>query len=110
MGAQDQAILSAQTDSGENHSGFLLTKVSNGGHRFFATGAYEDVEADKGLIVAVAQTSLFPADARRFESLPKARRIAQKLNDYGIGGACWNVGLAAAFLDPNFLEPREQGR
>lgn len=89
MWAQDQVIMSVQMDSAEPCEGFILTKVSKAGVRYFFVGRHTEVSTQSGEETYVAETSLFKGDARFFETIQSANSYAKGLNVCGIGGAVW---------------------
>ena len=91
MQALQQPVLSAQTSASGPCEGFILTKVSNAGFRYFFTGTHTEIETMEGEEAYVAGTSLFHGDARFYASAYNAEAISRGLNRCGIGGVDWDV-------------------
>jgi hypothetical protein len=86
----------AQTPSPVPDGDYILTKISERGHRYFFNGTLTMSGTSSGTVL-VAQTSLFAADAYRYADEAFPHRLARFLNERGIGGAPWAVEPADTF-------------
>lgn len=71
--------------------GYVLTKVSASGRRYWFTGVLEAVDVAGGPSRLIGKSGLLAGDAHvfAFEGLPSS--LARFLNSWGIGGASWQV-------------------
>lgn len=77
--------------------GYVLTKVSKAGVRYFFQGDTDPVEVSDGHTIRVARTSLFFGDAWVYDDIGTAEGDAAYLNLIAVSEARWTVEPASSF-------------
>lgn len=87
--AVQEPLTSAIADQASEQ--FRLFKISRFRNRYFYRGKTSPISVEGGQTVLVAETSLFSADAYKFDNEVEASETAQKLNTPSISDALWDV-------------------
>lgn len=91
MNAQSRPDLASPQTSSSASGGYILTKVSASGCRYYFTGKLVSLEIVPGQHVLTAETGYLPGDAFVYQTKALPEGVAKLLNRFGISDAPWEV-------------------